>query len=213
MSWGQVFQGAGATAGGSLLDLGGSAFGAYLGRESQKDALQMQKKLLKKGPTWRMQGLERAGLNPLLAADMGSGQAPGMYSTTAPQFGASAQRNAAARQASAQTRLLSSADRKTKEEQKQLALQNHALLREINYWGKNPDHYAEMLKSQGAPKGFIELLVRQIWEHMNPEQIDDWIEESQGNEYKGSKAGAPPQSMRERLKRNRESIRSGARKP
>lgn len=59
-------------AGGSFAQLGtqsiGQSIGFGIGRAQMGDSWDQWKRGLKKGPTYRMEGLRRAGLNPILAA-------------------------------------------------------------------------------------------------------------------------------------------------
>ena len=81
---GAIAAGAGAAGAGSILNtIGSSALSWYYAKKAAKLQYKYQEKLAKNQPSWNVSGLEKAGLNPMLAAGgAGSGHAGGLNVTT-----------------------------------------------------------------------------------------------------------------------------------
>ena len=77
MSLGAIAAAAGGALAGSLFNQAGSAansaMGWYFSKKAAKLNYQYQQKLAENRPTWNRVGLEKAGLNPILAANGGAG--------------------------------------------------------------------------------------------------------------------------------------------
>lgn len=91
------------------LELGGAALGANFSARAAKASYERQKNLLMYGPTLRMRGLRKAGLNPILAASggLGGGGQPSA-AAVAPSRGPSVAGAASAALTRAQARVMQS---------------------------------------------------------------------------------------------------------
>ena len=112
MAWEAVAGGVG-----MVGDLAGTALQNAMSKNAQQRAMRFAKKMYQHRYQYTMEDLRRAGLNPVLAGQLGGGSAPGApsYSTQAPTLGSTAvQQVREARMAKEQLRNLK-ADRELKE--------------------------------------------------------------------------------------------------